>query len=86
MHKYRVRISRKRPRKPDIAVIEIERETEQYIWINGRRHSKTGSTIRYLSTWEEATNVLVKAQKEKIRLLERSLASAKHNLYRIYNL
>jgi hypothetical protein len=39
---------------PGIDAIEVERETEHCVWINGRKSNKVGSWENYHDTWEQA--------------------------------
>jgi hypothetical protein len=48
-----------------IEEIEVERETDASVWINGTRSSKSCSWLRYHHTWGEAKEYLLnKAQNE----------------------
>ena len=58
-----------------IEEIEVERETDSSVWINGRRNAKNSSLHKYCDTWGEAHLFLL----EKA---ERSLESARRSLER----
>lgn len=59
-----------------IGKIEIERETESSVWINGRKHSKRSSWDNYFPTREEAKDFLFKDACEKVEKADKKLYEA----------
>lgn len=48
-----------------IAIVEAERETEQCVWVAGRRRAKISDYYNFFNTWDDAHNFLKDcAQKE----------------------
>ena len=58
-----------------IKEIECERQTDFFVWINGRRYSKRSEWINYFDSWEEAYAALLK-------VAERQIADARLELER----
>lgn len=50
----------------EIVPVEIERSTENSVWIKERRVQRTGSYQEYWPTWEEAHARLVKAAEDDL--------------------
>jgi len=73
MKKYKVNFHGDFHVNPKIEVVEVERETDSSIWVNGNRFSKRGAWKSYFNTFEEAKAALIEKQKEKNKRLERSL-------------
>jgi hypothetical protein len=63
-----------------IELVEIEKETEKSIWINGRVHRKTTSYEKYFDTWEEAKDYLMAQTESKISHLSAELEKQKSKL------
>ena len=55
--------------KQDITEIEVERETDKSVWVDGHRSSKSGGFYRIFDTRNEAAEFLLEAA-------ERALGSA----------
>lgn len=55
----------------NIETVEIEKETDKSVWIDGRRHPKKGLFDSYFDTWEEAklflTNIAGQELQEALR-------------------
>lgn len=45
--------------KPEIVMVKVEKETEAFVWIKGRREAKANSYHRYFDTFDEAKEYLV---------------------------
>jgi hypothetical protein len=65
---------------PYIKAVEIERETAEIVWINGRRCAKTTSWEWYRDTWEEAHAILLGIAQGKVNDLRRQLGYANDRL------
>lgn len=63
-----------------IQVVEIERETDNSIWINGSRQSKGSSHCRFHDSWEEARDHLMKLAEGKVSSLRNELERARSEL------
>lgn len=48
-----------------IEKIEVERETDSSVWINGRRHYKRSVNEKYFDTWELAHACLLSRAEQK---------------------
>ncbi len=46
---------------PEIQEIEVEKETESSVWVNGSRNAKRSGYIRYVLSIEEAKTILMTA-------------------------
>lgn len=66
--------------KEDIEAIEIERETESSVWIDGRRRSKLSTWDIYHDTWEAARDHLMTTATHKVRNYQSRLDSVKAEL------
>lgn len=62
--------------KEKIVSIEVERETANCIYINGRRCAKVGSYLSYFDTWQQAKDHLLQQRQDKIDDARRSLQYA----------
>lgn len=50
-----------------ITAVEIERETETSVWIDGQRRQKRSSYENYWDTWDEAyAHILGKAERKAV--------------------
>lgn len=63
-----------------IEAVEVGRETEHFVWINGRRRSRLGQYESYFDTWRLAKAHLVDVVDSKVSKLERQLAGARNDL------
>lgn len=59
-----------------ITAIDVEKETEKSVWINGRREAKHSSWATYHDTWEEAKTYLLALSLRKLKNARRSLLLA----------
>ena len=51
-----------------IAIVEAEKETEQCVWVDGRRSTKSSGYYNFFDTWDDAHNFLKScAQKEVLK-------------------
>ncbi len=56
-----------------IRIVKIERETDNSVWINKRRHSKKGDWSGYFDTWHGAKEFLLRLADEEVRKARRQL-------------
>jgi hypothetical protein len=70
MKKYRVKYS-------EISEVEVERETESSVWINGSKSLKRSSYESYFDTYEDAFNHIAVILKAGIEKAESRLKYAK---------
>ena len=54
MKKYKVRLSTRWSNDAEIEEVEVEKETDKSIWINGNRCAKVTDYASYFNTWERA--------------------------------
>lgn len=66
-----------------IESVDVERETDQSVWVNGRRSAKETRYECYFDTWEAAHNHLVVNAISSMESAERRLDSAKDHLAEI---
>lgn len=59
-----------------IETVEVERETDSSVWINGRRNAKTTSWDKYWDSWEEAHAYLLEKAERSLQSARRSLEMA----------
>lgn len=67
----------------EIKEVEVERETAEFIFINGmngRRCKKRSSYENYYNTWEEAKAALYKSQGDRVLRLRNELDRAENRL------
>lgn len=69
-----------------IALVEIERETRNNVWINGRRRKKKSAGAGYFDTFDEARSFLAKGARRKVYSLSRSLSAALETLQQLEGL
>lgn len=63
-------------RSASIKEVEVERETEHSIWINGYRHAKFSEGVAFYDTYPEAREALVKIAEGRLRVIRREVESA----------
>lgn len=63
-----------------IKTVEVERETESSVWINGRRNAKLNNYKNYFDTWEEAHSYLMEKAQRKVNEARKSLEQANSEL------
>lgn len=61
---------------PSIVEIEVERETDKCVWINGRKCNKSSDYECYEKTWEDARATLVVYFNDKLQAAKRSVEYA----------
>ena len=71
---------------PKIIEVEVERQSEKCVWINGRRNLKVSEYMRYHETWEDAWSFLMKAARRKVDSARGNLERAEKNLKAIEDL
>lgn len=80
MKKYRARIHRRWDSDARIEEVDVERETEASIWINGQRSAKRSEWSNYYDTWEDAKSALLAAQQRRVEQLRSQLQVANSRL------
>jgi hypothetical protein len=70
----------------EIKPVDVERSTDNSVWIKGRRSQRTGSWLEYWPTWNEAHAHLVTAAKNKVAQAEQELHSAHCKLLAILDM
>ena len=70
---YRVRWGR-------IETVAVERETNRFLIIEGRRNAKRGGWENYFTTWQEAKAFSVRQARDEVDNAKRSLARAEGRL------
>ena len=81
MKKYRIKGS-----STHIEVVEVERDTDRNVWVDGQRISKKSGYFTYYDTWEVAHQILFFNAEKKVENLEYVLEGAKADLQKIINL
>ena len=66
-----------------IRAVEVERETEASVWVNGRRCAKRADYHNYFDTWEEAKAFLVEEAERALTGAHRRLDAARSELERM---
>jgi len=66
-----------------IEPVEVDRETDCYLFIGGRRIAKESTGESYFRTREEAKNWLYQCQSNEVDALEVRLRSARDGLHKI---
>jgi len=69
-----------------IDVIEIEKESESSVWIDGRRRSKDSSWQQYFDNFQEAKNYLIDEKIKEIDRIAERLNSVRIELNKIEKL
>ena len=69
--------------KKEIKVVEVERETDSSIWINGRRNAKASSLEIYHDSWSAAKTYLLNSAKRKVASAESRLKACEEDLKRV---
>jgi len=59
-----------------IEEVEVDRETESSVWINGRRRARQSEYEMFFSTREKAKDFLVRRMQSKVELARSSLCKA----------
>lgn len=66
-----------------IAVVEVSKETEQSVWVDGRRNAKRSEYYNFFDTWDEAHENLKDRAQRKVVSARRSLDFAMEDLEKI---
>lgn len=69
-----------------IEEVEIERETEKFYFIGGRRCEKDGWAGAVYDTWEQARDVMIKRSEERIVSLKSDISREEEYLTKIKEL
>ncbi len=69
-----------------IKVVEVERETETSVWINGRRNSKRTQYDNFFDTWGEAFHYLLERAETKLCVAQGRLNWAQDDLRKVKRL
>jgi hypothetical protein len=67
----------------EILSVEIERETENSVWISGRRHSKMSDYHCYFETWDDAHAHLRQTREQRVLNARRQLDHCMGDLEKI---
>ena len=65
---------------PSIETVDVERESESSVWLNGRRCAKRSSYENFCDTWQEAHQLFVDLAEKEKHAAERRLLYATENL------
>jgi hypothetical protein len=71
---------------PPIKKVEIQKETEKSVWINGKRISKRTKWLKYWSSFDEAKEHLIAVEQIAIKRLKSQLNQRENNLSNYKNL
>lgn len=71
---------------PAIEEVEIDRETDKSVWINGRRRDKETGDCIYADTWEEAKSFMLKHIRREYESAAHRLTIAEEKLNVVANL
>lgn len=67
-------------RGPPITPVEVQRNSDSSVWIDGRRAAITSECSRYFPTWEEAKAHLVDRETKSVEYKRSALAKAESDL------
>jgi hypothetical protein len=70
----------------DEVELEIEKETDSTMWVEGKRMAKYTEMNCFFKTYNEAKNYLILMQNKKIANIEASLKTAQKELKRLQEL
>lgn len=73
MKKYRARINRRCDCDAVIEEVEVEKETDKSVWINGQRSAKHSDYANYYDSWDIAHAALLAQQKSHVQSMRRRL-------------
>jgi hypothetical protein len=76
MKKYKARLSRRWNCDAKITEVEVERETDASVWIDGRRSKKESEYETYFDSFEQAKTALLDRQQSRIYGLRAQLDNA----------
>jgi hypothetical protein len=83
MKKYKVRLNYRYGCKAEIKEVEIEKETDKSIWINGHRSAKISEWANYYDSWDEAKCALFECQQRYVDHLRLRLELTRQELENI---
>ena len=69
-----------------INAVEVERETDTSVWVEGSRSAKRSSMDNYFDTWTEAHQFLLERAEDSVEIRRDHLALAEKELAEIKNL
>ena len=61
----------------EIAVVEVDRETESCVWVSGRRYPKITAGVSFHDTWDGAHAHISSIAERKVEICRRNLERAK---------
>ena len=59
--------------EPGIGVVWVDKETDSFVWIKGRRNSKESKYDRFADTWEEAHQWMIDVARKKVQRAQRNV-------------
>ena len=71
---------------PEIKPIEVERETDNSVWVKGKRQAKKSDGRNYYDTWQEAHSALLDAAVGRVDNLTYAVKREQKKLYAIENM
>ena len=83
MKKYKARVSNRWGCEAKIDEVDVEKETAQSVWIDGRRRAKVSDYETYFDTWGNAHSALMNRQKKQIKNYRLMLQRANSRLNEI---
>jgi hypothetical protein len=72
--------------KAEITPVEVERESDAFIWIGGRRRNKVNDYVVYHDSWDEAYAFLLRKATEKVERAREALVTFEHAKVALDNL
>ena len=69
-----------------IKKVEVERETNASVWINGSREYKQNRLVSYFDTFEDAKKWMIDSKKAYIKQVENTLEGIKETIKEIENI
>lgn len=82
MKKFMVRLSQYDV-DANITEVDIERETDKFVWIDGRRIAKRSGWENYFDSWDDAKKELLSCQESRCASLNEQLSKANFKLNQI---
>jgi hypothetical protein len=83
MKKYIARIDKRWSCEALITEVEVEKETEHSVWLNGRRQAKRSEYVNYYDSWYDAHHALLSNQLNYIDSIRERLDVAETRLVEI---
>ena len=69
-----------------IKKVEVERETNASVWINGSREDKKNRLVSYFDTFDEAKDWMIHSKKAYMKQVENTLEGIKETIKEIENI